>query len=105
MNLRTIGFGVLIPKRSFKIEMLPLMKRLCFYLDKNMLFLIYRVLVKRWSSKFLNMSLKEEIVFLILVGRTILKKPTLRSTTFLVLFLKNISLQTATLLLVIGHVR
>jgi len=50
------------------------------------------------------MSLKVEVVFLILVIRTIMKKPTLRSRTLLVLFVRNISLSTATLFLVIGHV-
>ena len=51
------------------------------------------------------MSLKVEIVFLILVVRSILKKPTSISRTFIALFLKNISLLTATPLLVIGHAR
>ena len=50
------------------------------------------------------MPLKVEIVLLILVMRTILKKIAPRSKTFLVLFIKKISLQTATPLLVISHV-
>jgi len=48
------------------------------------------------------MSLKVEIVFLILVVKTILKKPTLTSMTVLVL--KSIRLQIVTLLFVIGNV-
>ena len=47
--------------------------------------------------KVLHIFLKVEIVFLILVVRTILKKPTPRSNMFLVLFLKNISLYTTTI--------
>jgi len=74
------------------------MKILCFFLNKNLLPLQDD---SEKVEQFLHIPLKVEIVLLILVVRTILKKPTPTSMTLLVL--KGIKLQIVTSFLVIGH--